>query len=112
MAVETYRLLHVIGALALCLGVGGMLAAGERRAPAAAALHGTGLLLLLVAGIGALHKGGLGMPIWAIAKIGCWLLLALLPVLSKRQLLSRGAAWLAAVGVVALAAWLGMMKAI
>ncbi|MFM1873659.1 MAG: hypothetical protein RL398_3081 [Planctomycetota bacterium] len=115
MSVETYRLLHVVGALALFLGLGGMLSVGkDGQKPAALypILHGIGLLVMLVAGVGVLHKAGLGFPAWASAKAGAWLLLAVLPVLVKKGLLPRAIAALVVLGLGLLAAWLGVMKAI
>lgn len=50
-----------------------------------AILHGVGLLLLLVAGFGALAKLGYkGPPGWAIGKLAIWLLLGAAPVIFKK----------------------------
>ncbi|MBX3463386.1 MAG: hypothetical protein KF830_09455 [Planctomycetes bacterium] len=113
MTPETYRLLHVVGAMVLLLGLGGILATavgGAKPAAVFTVLHGIGLLVMLVAGIGKLHKDGLGWPNWALAKIGCWLLLGALPILVRRGLLPRLVALLLVVGVGATAAWLAQAK--
>jgi hypothetical protein len=110
MPPETYRLLHVVGALTLMVGLGGMLATAGRdggKPPMLfMALHGIGLLALLVAGIGFAHKSSLGWPNWMLAKIACWVLLAALPILVRRGVLPRGVAALLVIGLGALAAWL------
>ena len=110
MPPETYRLLHVVGALTLMVGLGGMLATAGRdggKPPILfTALHGIGLLSLLVAGIGYAHKSNFGWPNWMLVKIACWVLLAALPILVRRGVLPRGLAALLVIGVGALAAWL------
>ena len=110
MPAETYRLLHVVGALMLMVGLGGILATASRDGSKAPmlfmALHGVGLLTLLVAGIGFAHKSNLGWPNWMLAKIACWVLLAALPLLVRRGVLPRGVAALLVIGLGALAAWL------
>ncbi|HZN41733.1 MAG TPA: hypothetical protein VFD82_23215 [Planctomycetota bacterium] len=114
MPPETYRLLHVVGALTLMIGLGGMLATagrdGSKPPMLFMALHGIGLLTLLVAGIGVAHKSNLGWPNWMLAKIACWVLLAALPVLVRRGVLPRGVAALLVIGLGALAAWLALTK--
>ena len=110
MPAETYRLLHVVGALMLMVGLGGILATASRDGSKPPmlflALHGVGLLALLVAGIGFAHKSNLGWPNWMLAKIACWVLLAALPILVRRGVLPRGVAALLVIGLGALAAWL------
>lgn len=112
--IETYRLLHVLGALAVCFGLGGVIATGGREGQKASRtyflLHGIGLLLLLVAGFGNVSKQGLGWPSWVLVKIGCWLVLAVLPFLVAKGILQRFLALLLAVGIAAVAAWLGLQR--
>jgi hypothetical protein len=114
MTPETYRLLHVVGVLLLFLGLGGALAAagqGGGKAPVLfTVLHGIGLLVMLVAGIGVLHKSQMGWPNWALAKIACWVLLGALPILVRRGVLPRTVAILLVVGIGAMAAWLAQTK--
>ncbi|MCA8965115.1 MAG: hypothetical protein H6838_08540 [Planctomycetes bacterium] len=113
MSPEFYRLLHVIGVLMLFLGLGGVLAGtrdGGKTPPLYLALHGIGLLVMLIAGIGYAHKSGIGFPSWVIAKIGCWVLLAALPTLVKKGLLIRPAAIALVIAVGAAAVWLAQSK--
>jgi hypothetical protein len=108
---NTYRLLHVVGVLVVFLGLGGMLAAEPGKAPKLfGMLHGVGLLVMLVAGIGFAHKSGLGWPHWMIAKIGCWLLVGAVPTLVKRGMLTRLLGLLLALGLGGVAVWLAQAK--
>lgn len=111
MTPEIYRLLHVVGALLLFLGLGGQLTHEAGKAPKlAGALHGLGLLVLVVAGVGVMHKSEpkLEWQPWVFAKIGGWVLLGAMPVLVKRGLLPRALALLLVLGIGAGAAWLGL----
>ncbi|HEX6812994.1 MAG TPA: hypothetical protein VF384_15320 [Planctomycetota bacterium] len=113
MPSETYRLLHVVGVLMLMLGLGGILAVASQGGKAPMlfqAMHGIGLVAMLVAGIGRAHKEGMGWPPWILAKIACWVLLAAMPVLVRRGVLPRGIAVLLVIGIGALAAWLAQTK--
>ena len=114
MSPELYKLLHVVGVLLLFLGLGGVLAAGGKdggKPPAVfLALHGVGLLVMLVAGIGFAHKSGLGWPNWMFAKMGCWLLLGALPTLVRRGVLPRAVALLFVIALGAAAVWLVQAK--
>ncbi|MBL9077645.1 MAG: hypothetical protein JNL08_09085 [Planctomycetes bacterium] len=113
MTPETYRLLHVVGALLLFLGLGGVLAhAGGGGKPPGLflGLHGLGLLVLLVCGVGVMHKAGYPWQPWVFAKIACWVLLAALPTLVRRGVLPRALGLLLVLGLGAAAAWLGLSK--
>jgi len=99
MSLQVYQILHMGGFALVFVALGGMasfalqsagavVAEGE-SAPARpklwAILHGLGLVLLLVAGFGALAKLGYkGPPGWAIGKLVIWLLLGATPVIFKR----------------------------
>lgn len=111
MSPEIYRLLHVTGVLLLFLGLGGMFASepgkGSKLFPA---LHGIGLLVMLVCGIGFAHKSGLGWPSWLIAKIACWVVVGAAPVLVKRGVLPRALGILLVIAVGGAAAWLAHAK--
>ncbi|MEO6596360.1 MAG: hypothetical protein ABIP94_16545 [Planctomycetota bacterium] len=110
MSPETYRLLHVVGVLLLFLGLGGILGSGGREAGKAStlflAMHGIGLLTMLVAGIGFAHKKEIGWPNWLLAKIACWVLIGALPFLVRGGVLPRSIAILLVVAIGATAAWL------
>lgn len=113
MDVVTYRLLHVVGVLFLFVGLGGMLAGrGDGSKPPAlfAVLHGVGLVVMLVAGIGVLHKAALAWEPWVLAKVACWVLLAAAPFLVRRGVLPRGVALLLVLALGATAAWLALEK--
>jgi hypothetical protein len=117
MSAETYKLIHLIGVIVLFLGLGGILshAGSAQKAPKLySMLHGLGLLAVLVSGFGALARqaGGFAFPAWAIALVGVWLLIGVLPVLVRRGIVPAPIAWLAAAGLGALAVWLGTAKPI
>lgn len=100
MSPELYRLLHVMGALMLFLGLGGILASEPGKGSKIyGMLHGIGWLVMLVCGIGFAHKSQLGWPNWMIAKIGILVLLGALPFLTKRGVLPRPLAALLVVGL-------------
>jgi hypothetical protein len=111
MPVETYRLLHVAGVMMLFLGIGGILATEPGKGPKLfPILHGLGLLVMLVAGIGVVHKQPYEWHPWVLAKIACWIVLGALPVLVKRGVLPRLAALVLALAIGATAAWLALQK--
>ena len=113
MTPETYRLLHIVGVMLLLLGLGGVLshAGGDGKAPRLfLVMHGIGLLVMLVAGIGFVHKKPLSWDNWLFAKIACWVLLAALPVLVRRGIVPRFLAVVLVVGLGATAAWLAQAK--
>lgn len=104
MSYAVYKVLHLLGVMALLFSLGGMTlqalagaprATGEGQPPAPgpgrgllSALHGVGMLLLLVAGFGALAKLGAmqgGLPGWVWGKLVVWLLLGGAPALIKRK---------------------------
>jgi hypothetical protein len=99
---ELYKVLHIIGILlvvaslsAMCVHMmnGGTKAYANKRFIAMA--HGLGLLLTLVAGFGLLARLGLvhGLPLWAICKLGIWLILGGLPALIYRKPALAKAFW-------------------
>jgi hypothetical protein len=91
MSLYVYKTLHVVGMLLLFTALGSMIqrvADGGERPKLAGATHGVALLLLLVAGFGAMARLGLthdwAFPGWVWAKLGIWLLLGAAPVLIRR----------------------------
>jgi hypothetical protein len=116
MTPEVYRLVHVGCVLLLFLGLGGVLATSGRdgaKAPGwCLAMHGIGLIGMVVAGVGFAHKSEppLGWPNWLLAKIGLWLLLGAVPFLLRRGLLPRFLAFLIVLGAGVAAAWLARGK--
>jgi hypothetical protein len=103
-----YKLIHVVGALLLFCGLGGMLAG--KGGKLAGMLHGIGLLAMLVAGIVFADKSGYGWPGWLLAKIGIWVLLGALPFLVKRGIVGALGALVLALGLGATAVWLAQAK--
>lgn len=114
MSPETYRLLHIVGVLLVFLGLGGVLATagGEGKTPRLfLILHGVGLLVMLVCGIGFVHKSGLKWENWLFAKIACWVLIGALPMLVRKGVLPRAIALVLVVAIGAAAAWLARTHA-
>lgn len=114
MTSDFYRLAHVVGLLLLFLGLGGIYAGAGReggKPPALfLALHGIGLLVMIVAGIGLAHKLGYGWPLWLLLKIGCWVVVAVLPVAVRRGVLPRLLGVIVALALGGTAAWLAWHK--
>ena len=113
MTPEFYRVLHVAGVLVLFLGLGGaLLGSKDGKTPRAAmALHGVGLLIMLVAGIGTVHKDdALDWGNWLYAKIGCWVLVAAMPTLVKKGMVPRAVGLLLAIALGVTAVWLAQAK--
>ena len=73
-------------------------------------MHGLGLLVMLVAGFGMQAKGNVGFPGWLWAKIGIWVLLAVLPVLVRRAVLGPTSALFVAAVLASTAAYLVLMR--
>lgn len=106
MSYETYRFIHLMGMVVLFVSLGGLIAlaysgktGGLRKA--LVAIHGTSMLVMLVAGFGLLAKIGIShgdLPGWVIGKLVLWLVLGGIVVLIRKQP-SKGVAW---VGVVSL----------
>jgi uncharacterized membrane protein SirB2 len=117
MDYNTYKILHVLGLVLLMLGLGAILGAGREAAKArrfGGMLHGIGLLVMIVAGFGMMARQGImglsSWPMWLIAKMGIWVVIAILPVLVKRQVLPSAIGWLLAAALAATAAWLALTK--
>ena len=114
MSAEFYRIAHVLGVLMLFLGLGGMFAAAGKEGSKAPALfpvlHGLGLLVMIVAGVGQAHKLGYGWPMWMLLKIGCWVVIAVLPTLAKKKIVPWAVALLFAIALGGTAIWLAVAK--
>jgi|GEM_PF-1170874 len=105
----TYKVIHLAGVMLLFLGLGISLSPGGNR-KIGSALHGTALIVLIVAGFGMVAKLKTGFSGWVIAKLVVWTLFAILPVLVKRKVLPAPAAWGLAVILGVAAAYLGIYK--
>jgi hypothetical protein len=105
----TYKLLHLLGVFLTLVALGGMATrAGSSGGKSGAdrmagALHGIGLLIVLVAGFGLLARLGVPWPwpLWIWLKLGIWLLLGASVVAIRR---SRLPGHLALIGIPLLAA--------
>lgn len=86
-----YKFLHHLGLILTFLSLGGLGAlalVGQAQTKARTvfvALHGTGLILILVAGFGWMAKLGYGLPSWAIVKLLIWLAFGAMIVPLRRQ---------------------------
>ena len=105
----TYKIIHLTGISVLALGVGGMMAGGEKR-KTFAILQGIGLLVMLVSGFGLLAKLGLGYPHFAIVKTVLWLLIGALPVIFRKLKTPLPACILISLILVGIMAYLGVVK--
>jgi hypothetical protein len=102
---EFYKVLHILGIILVFMSLGGATlhatGGGTRdNNPArgrVAALHGVGLLLLIVAGFGMLARiqGSMALPPWVHPKLLVWVLLGAAPVLISRKPGSAKALWIA-----------------
>jgi hypothetical protein len=83
-----YKILHLVGVLMVFLALGGVVTnsinGGEKKHSwhrPISFTHGIGLLLSLIGGFGLLARLGIvqgGLPGWAMAKLGIWVLFAVL----------------------------------
>ncbi len=91
MSPQVYKFLHHAGLILTFLSLGGLAAyamLGQAKGAGRGvfvALHGTGLVLVLVAGFGWLAKLGYGLPAWAVVKLLIWAALGAVIVPLKRK---------------------------
>jgi uncharacterized membrane protein len=124
LSYETYKVMHIVGALMTISGLAGVAlfswiastqAAGALQAhPArklAAATHGFGLLVILIAGFGMLAR--LKIPTnqpWIAGKLVIWVVLGGMIVLAKRMPKKAPMVWLLAFILGGAAAYLAIYK--
>ncbi|MCP5557273.1 MAG: hypothetical protein H7A55_05935 [Verrucomicrobiaceae bacterium] len=111
MDILFYKTLHLVGIMGFFASVGGMFAAGSNSAARKplAMLHGISLLILIVAGFGAVSKGGFSFSNgWVIGKICILVLAVLLLPAAKRRWLAPGVVLMAGLILGAAAAWLAL----
>ena len=105
----TYKIINLTGISLLAIGVGGMMAGGEKR-KTFAMMQGLGLVVMLVSGFGLLAKLGLGYPHFAIVKTVLWLVIGMLPMLFRKLKTPLPAAILISLILVGTMAYLGVVK--
>lgn len=84
MSYETYKIIHLLGIFSLIVGMTGLLVSKSLKVDAinslrkfSAILHGVGLVVVLVGGMGLMARLGGGFQPWIIAKIVIWTLLSI-----------------------------------
>lgn len=113
MDLITWKTLHVIGALALFLGFGALLAMGENRTHInrlVSSLHGAGLLILFLTGFAILGVAKYGFKGWVITKIVLWVVMALLFVFTKKDKIPAKITVFVSLLLGAVITWLCMAK--
>src|SRR5579885_2819359 len=115
---EAYKVAHLFGVFMLVSGVVSLAVfystGTGREHPArrlAAATHGFGLLIALVAGFGMIARGGysLGQP-WLIGKLIIWVLLGGIIAFAKRMPKKAGLVTLVTLVLAGLAAFFAVYK--
>jgi len=116
MSYPLFKLLHLLGVLLLFASLGGAVlqqvaqSTSERARKLAGLTHGASMLLILIAGFGALAKLGAGFPPWAMGKLVIWLLLAASPVVIRKAPNLATALWWLLPLLGSVAAYLAIFK--
>jgi len=120
MSLAAYKLLHVAGVVFLFAALGGSVlihwsgGASDRARKIAGITHGLALLLVAVAGFGALARLGLTsldlIPAWAWWKMVLWVLLGAAPFVLRKKPGLAGLLWWLLPVLGATAAWLALYK--
>jgi len=116
MPYEFYKLAHYLGLALSLLGLGAIWAHSvkspqDKRPSWMAAVHGLGLLLLLIAGFGLLARiGEHSFPLWVWLKIAVWLIIGGSPVLFRRKPQWALFLGITAAVLVTLAGWIAIFK--
>ena len=85
MSLTAYYILHLTGLIALLGYTFYAFAAPAETRKGVLRLTGIASLVMLVSGIGMLHKLNYGFPGWAIVKLVCWLGLSALSGIAYRR---------------------------
>ena len=112
MTPETYKVAHILGLLILALGLGALLNGPKDSKPKIGmAMHGIGLLLLLVAGFGALAKLNIEITAsWVLCKLLIWCTFGAMPFFMNKTFFPRVLAWALVIALAGTAAYLGVFK--
>jgi hypothetical protein len=113
MSVAAYKVVHIFGVLLVFVALGATLAEGSRRR-LASMTHGIGLLIVLIAGFGALARLGIhspgNWPLWIWLKLVIWLVLGAAMIFAKRSPAAARALWWLLPLLGAAAAYLALFK--
>ena len=94
MSYEFYKVIHLLGLMTLFFGFGGVLVTAfaginlsGKAKKMALAMHGVGLLLIVISGFGMAARMGFmaKMPGWIYAKIAIWVILGAAIALARRK---------------------------
>ncbi len=118
MSYLAYKVLHIVGILAVFLALGGLAARsldgstdmGSRAAKLAGMTHGLALILVLVSGFGLIAKLGTGFALWVWLKLAVWLVLGAMIALVRRMPQFASLLWFTIPLLGALAAYLALYK--
>lgn len=121
MSTAFYWYLHILGIALLILSIGGValhaMSGGTKQSSGgrgvAAASHGLGLVLILVAGFGMLARLDLmagGLPGWAWVKLVIWFAIGGLFMVPYRKPELSKLVWFGAAALMLAAAYLGHAK--
>jgi hypothetical protein len=118
MTTPLYLFLHVAGMIVLFAGFGSLLGGDEKMRKTGGMLHGVGLLIILIAAFGFIARArkenvmiSYGSA-FVIVKSLIWLVLGFLPVLAKRNVMSRKAVLFLAIALGICAAYIGELRAL
>ena len=113
LSVAAYKVAHIFGVLLVFVAFGAALVDGSRR-KLATMTHGIGLLIVLVAGFGALARLGIhgpgGWPLWIWLKLLIWLALGAAMTVARRSPATAKALWWLLPLLGAAAAYLALFK--
>lgn len=85
MSPSLYFILHVISLLVLTGATFYGFAGAPETRKKVMAFAGVASLLMLISGVGLIHKLGYGWPAWVIIKLAVWLLLSALAGIGYRK---------------------------
>jgi hypothetical protein len=85
MTITTYLVLHLSSIIVLLGYTFYAFAAPSETRKRVLMVTGVAALLVLVTGVGMLHRLRLGMPGWAIVKLVCWLGLSMIAGIAYRR---------------------------
>lgn len=117
MSYPLYKVLHIAGTFLLFAGAGGMIllqlqeSASDKARKLAGMTHGIAMLLILVAGFGALAKLGASITApWVLGKLVIWLIFGILPIFIRKMPAQAKLLWWLIPLLGALAAYLAIYK--